>query len=161
MAELWLKAIHVVALSIWSAGILAIPGLLGVVIRRADGTPDDEALRQLNFARLAYERVVSPAALFTVASGTALIFIADFQTEWLALKLVAVGVMALMHMVVGRGLGHGGRHYAPGRSVRLVLAVAIATSVLAVLALVLAKPAIDLAWLPAWLTEGRPMGAGR
>ena len=157
MIEAWLKAIHIAALAVWAGGLVAMPGLLGVAAG-PHGEIDDDDARQLNFARLGYEFVVSPAAVLTVASGTILIFVAAYEIGWLALKLLAVGFMALLHMLIGRGLDHGGRRFVPGRAMRLVLTGTIAASIGAVLALVLGKPSLDAALFPAWLTEGRPPG---
>ena len=157
MIEVWLKAVHIAALAVWAGGLVALPGLLGVAAD-PEGKIDDDSARQLNFARLGYEFVVSPAAVLTVASGTALIFVATYQTNWLALKLVAVGAMALLHMLVGRGLDHGGRHFVPPRWGRWAMTGAIAGSIAVVLSLVLAKPALDMAILPDWLAEGRSAG---
>lgn len=157
LIELWLKALHIAALAVWAGGLVAMPGLLGVHAS-PDGEMDDEAARQMNFARLGYEFIVSPAAVLTVASGTALIFVASYETGWLAPKLLAVGAMALLHMLVGRGLDHGGRHFVPGRAMRWLLTGGVVASIAAVLALVLGKPSIDATLFPSWLTEGRPEG---
>lgn len=153
MLEIWLKATHIAMLSVWAGGLVALPGLLGKL-----EDDSEEAERRWRFARLAFEFVVSPAAVLVIASGTALIFVADAATGWLAPKLVAVGAMALLHMLVGRGLVRADKRFAPGGVGRATLAIGALLCISAVLALALGKPAIDTDRFPAWLLEGRPEG---
>lgn len=155
MLEIWLKAAHIAFLSLWAAGLVALPALIGPRTETHDG----EYARRMRFTRLAYELVVSPAAVFTVATGTALVFVAAWETPWLAAKLVAVGGMGLLHMLVGRGLARRSARLEAGPATRAAIALGAVGLISAVLAFVLGKP--DLAaedFLPTFLLEGRPVG---
>ena len=45
--------------------------------------------------------LTSPAAFVAIASGTALIFLQATFVEWFSLKMVLVGIMAMLHVVAG------------------------------------------------------------
>jgi heme/copper-type cytochrome/quinol oxidase subunit 2/uncharacterized membrane protein len=155
MLEIWLKAAHIAFLALWTAGLVALPALIGP---RIEPEPDEHA-RRLRFTRLAYELVVSPAAVFTVATGTALVFVASWETPWLAAKLAAVGGMGLLHMLIGRGLARRSRRLEPGPAGRAAMALGAVLLISAVLGFVLGKPALPAEdFLPAFLLEGRPRG---
>jgi len=134
----WMKALHVAAVAIWAAGLLALPGLYR---RRAAAGPGPPLERLQRLVRFLYVAVISPAAFVAVASGTALIFLAQTFAPWFVLKLVLVGGLAATHVLTGlvilRLFGEGQTY-----PVRRVLAVTGLTASLglAVLAVVLAKP---------------------
>ena len=148
----WTKAVHIAALMVWCAGLLVLPSIYAQrKMLRGD------ALHQLHrFARAVFIGVTSPAAFLTVIAGTALIFLRDVFTVWMAFKLVAVGALAVLHMRQGYVLlavFEPGRSYAPWR--QIVTTIATLGVITAILFLVLAKPPIDTAKLPHWmLTPG-------
>jgi len=65
-----LKSVHIIALAVWCAGLLALPLLLQVYGRR------EEIRTQAGFSEFrllmhaAYTRIVTPAAVITIAAGT-------------------------------------------------------------------------------------------
>lgn len=145
----FLKLLHVTALSIWCGGLLVLPGLF----RQRDQIADKEKLYELQrFARAIYIVVVSPAAFVAVFSGTALVFAREVFTVWMLLKLAAVGALVGLHVRTGFVLI---QLFEPGRSYafwRQALATGAAAGIVAsILALVLGKPDLDLQ-LPAWVT---------
>lgn len=150
--EAWLKLAHIAALSVWAAGLVAMPGLL----KDLGGEPTPEKGRRLRYGRFAFEVFLSPAAIVTVATGTILIFVSRPASDWLALKLVAVGGMALLHMLMARGIARRGRRIEPGPWGRSAMTVAVLACISAVLFFVLAKPPIEVALFPSWLVDGRP-----
>lgn len=154
MSEIWLKAAHIAVLSLWAAGLLALPALIGP----RGAASDDDYARRLRFTRLAFELVVSPAAIFTVATGVALIFVASWETPWLAGKLAAVGGMGLLHMLVGRGLARRVSRYEPGPVLRAGITLGVLACIGAVLGFVLGKPTLPDTIFPAILRDGRPDG---
>lgn len=96
-----LKGLHIGALSLWCAGLVALPIILQVYGRR------EEVRTQVGFSEFrllvhaAYTRVVTPAAVVAIAAGTALIFAVGLTEAWLAAKLLAVVGMVLVHAWLG------------------------------------------------------------
>jgi uncharacterized membrane protein len=150
----WLKFVHIAMLSIWAAGLLALPGIF---LQRTGLRNDHRLFRLHRFARFAYVGVISPAAFVAVGTGIALIFANQVYTPWMALKLAAVGGMVLLHMQAGYvmvRLFQRDIHF-PAWRAYLTLAGTIA-AIGAVLWLVLAKPILTFDRLPGWMT--RPGG---
>lgn len=143
-----IKGLHIAALILWCAGLIALPLVLAKHRR-------DEA--QTAYARLrllthdSYTMIVTPAAVVAIAAGTALIYLRGVFEPWMFAKLVAVGLLVCLHAFVGHVvilMSERRGEYQPPSPTPLILA-SIATMVV-VLTLVLAKPVIpDLA--PAWL----------
>ncbi len=136
-----LKGIHIVALSLWCAGLVALPAILQIYGRR------EEVRTQAGFSEFrllvhaAYTRIVTPAAIVAIAAGTVLIFARGLTAPWLMAKLAVVAAMVLIHA----WLGHLATRSAEERgSYSMPLALASLPASLAcmaaVLYLVLAKP---------------------
>jgi len=145
------KAVHILGLIIWCAGLLVIPTLYRLRSRIPEGTPVHELHR---FTRAMYVGVTSPAAFIAVGTGTALIFLGDVFTIWMFLKLAAVGALVVLHIRAGfviLSLFERGRRYASWRQVGTTAATlgVVAT----ILVLVLAKPHIEANVVPYWLRE--------
>lgn len=148
-----LKALHVVAVIIWCAGLFALP----LMLRHLE--PDQS---QLTFTRLrkvthyGYTRLMTPAAVIAVAAGIALIFLRQTYTGWMIAKLGAVGLLACVHGLQGhvvlRSGEEKGRYDTPRAS--LLIAPALLAMTL-VLLIVLAKPTIPASLFPEWLTTPR------
>jgi protoporphyrinogen IX oxidase len=147
----WLKLLHVTALSIWAGGILLMPVLLGQ--REAAG--EGNALHRLHaFSRFAYITVISPAAFVAIGSGIALIFAREVFTAWFAVKLLFVGILVALHVWTGLlvlSVFNEGQRFAPWR---VGLSLGVLSLVMgAIFYVVLDKPEIALDGLPAALTE--------
>ncbi len=146
-----IKLLHIAALSIWCAGLVGLPLLLA---------KHDTADEQTDYARLRmlthrfYISVVTPAAVVSIAMGTALIFLRGVFVPWMFAKLVLVGLLVLLHGFVGHmtvTIGESGGGYAPKRAWPFVT-VATAAMVL-ILVLVLGKPLLSERIAPDWLLE--------
>ena len=145
----WLTAAHIASIVIWCGGLIALPGLFAC--RPAVESPG-QLYRLQRFVRYAYVQAISPAAFMAVATGLLLIFAREAFTPWMALKLLAVGLLVLLHLRAGhviQRLFEPGRSYARWRQPASVVAVLAAAG--AILWLVLAKPVLDLGRLPDWL----------
>lgn len=143
------KAIHIVGITFWCAGLLAVPSLY---VRRAR-LRNGRALSRLNrFARFAFINVTSPAAFVAIATGLALIFLRQAFTAWMVLKLAGIGLLLVIHIWSSYTTINV---FDPGRSFARWQQVAMVSSTLAVVSiilyLVLGKPAIDIGPLPDWL----------
>jgi uncharacterized membrane protein len=152
-----LKFVHLAAIAIWSGGLLALPFLFWQ--RRALATgPELDRLHRIT--RLVYVELTSPAAFIAIASGTALIFLQATFAEWFTIKMILVGLMAMLHVVAGLVMQHlfspNGRF---GRASFIVLTSTYAVLIVAILWVVLAKPHIDSNQFAAHLFE--PGGLSR
>lgn len=149
-----LKALHIGFLAIWIAGLAALPAMLARH-DRAIGQSDFTRIRQAT--HYGYVWLTTPAAVLTVASGTALIFLREVFTGWMFVKLVGVAGLVALHAWVGHTIvtvaETEGRHEPPGP---VVPALILALLVTCVLGLVLAKPDLDEVPVPAWLAQ--PLG---
>jgi protoporphyrinogen IX oxidase len=148
---LWLKFLHISALSVWVAGLLYLPAML-MGHHRVEDQQDFARVRMAS--RFAYLGLVSPAAFVAVGAGSALLFVADALHPWMFLKLVAVGVLVIAHIQYGYVLVHLADQDARAPTLRVrLIAAAVILSTLAILWLVLAKPPVPTDVLPDWLLE--------
>lgn len=137
---LWIKLIHLATIAVWAAGLVSLPGLY---VQRAHVPGKDSLHRLQAMVRFIYVAVISPAAFVAVGSGTALIFLREAFEPWFSLKLVLVGIMVTIHILTGLvivRLFEEGNIYPVWRFVGVTaITVVVVTAILAV---VLAKPAI-------------------
>lgn len=163
MTAVWLKILHIGALSIWCGGLLALPGLLAREYRAPDG--DAEGLGHLwqhRMSRFAYDVIVSPAAVIAIASGTALLFVTRPLEGWMFLKLAAVAGLVVTHMAVGRVIDRiEAPDLRPTRRLATMLVAAAATFIVLILWLVLQKPPVGDGLFPDWLLRGRDGALGQ
>jgi len=145
------KALHILGLIIWCAGLLVIPTLYRLRSRVGEGAPLHDLHR---FTRAMYVGVTSPAAFVAVGTGTGLIFLGNVFTIWMFLKLGAVGALVLLHIRAGFVIlhlfEHGGRY---GSWRQMGITAATLGVVATILVLVLAKPHVDATVVPYWLRE--------
>ncbi|WP_448663908.1 CopD family protein [Sphingomonas sp. CJ20] len=151
------KLFHIAALSIWCAGLIALPLLLA---KHEAGDEQEDYARLRMLTHLAYVRVVTPAAVIAITLGSALVFLRGVFVPWMFAKLVVVGVLVLLHAWIGHvtvtiGERRGG--YTPRRAWPFV-ALALA-AMLVILVLVLGKPVLGDGLAPGWLVapRGQPL----
>ncbi|WP_279483465.1 CopD family protein [Aureimonas sp. SK2] len=157
MILVWTKSLHIAALVVWSAGLLVLPVLM--TQREALGHGRDLD-RLHSFTRFAYIVVISPAAFVAVGSGTALILLREVFTPWFAVKLLLVGVLVAVHVRLGLLVLAVFKEEGHFRLWRVLLATVVISALLSgILWVVLAKPDLDLDWLPDFAFE--PGGLGR
>ena len=152
------KAVHITALAVWCAGLIALPVILQVYGRSA-GVRKQAGFAEFRLlAHRAYTRIISPAAVLAIATGTALIVSVDLRAPWLLAKLGAVAGMVLVHAWLGHLVsrtGEGaGRFRIPTPLPALIAALALMTLTLW---LVLAKPELGplVDQFPDWLLSPR------
>lgn len=142
------KGLHIAALILWCAGLVALPLMLGKH-RLGEGQADYARLRLLTHD--SYTMIVTPAAVIAIAAGTVLIYLRGVFEPWMFAKLVAVGLLVCLHAFVGHTvllMSERRGAYAPPSPVGMIVG-SIATMIV-VLLLVLAKPIVP-DFLPAWL----------
>ncbi len=143
-----LKIIHIMALSVWCVGLLALPALLASRGRAVEPTEKEVLNRRV---RWLFNEVTSPAALIAIASGIALIFQRGFYSDWLYAKLAAVSLLVFVHLRAGRLVSASLRPYGSGRQAASIMVTLSIVSM--VFWLVLAKPAFDVSILPGWMSR--------
>ncbi len=137
----WLMGVHIAALAIWCAGLVYLPGLYAMDAHK----PHHGTRRQVRImSRFAFLGIASPAAIFAIITGAALVYATGASGSWLAAKLTVVAALSAFHAYCGHllaALGHEGsqqKRYPFGSWLVLVPVVLIAI----VLWLVLAKPSL-------------------
>jgi len=113
------KGLHIAALVLWCAGLVALPLMLGKH-RIDDDQADYGRLRLLTHD--SYSFIVTPAAVIAIAAGTLLIYLRGVFEPWMFAKLVAVGLLVSLHALVGHTvilMSERRGEYAPPSSVPL------------------------------------------
>jgi uncharacterized membrane protein len=95
------KFLHLAAISVWAAGLICFPFLHR---QRNDVGTKTDLQRLHSMARFFYIVMLSPAAFVAIGSGIVLIFLQQTFTAWFTLKLLLVGLLAVMHLLTGRVL---------------------------------------------------------
>ena len=152
MSAILLKFVHIIAIALWSGGLLSLPFLY----RQRRDLTGDPLHRLHNFTRFFYVGLVSPAAFVAIGSGTILIFLEGTFEAWFSLKLALVGIMVFIHVLTGLMIL---RLFQPGQSypaVRFVVVTLLtATVIAAILVTVLGKPQwLTPAWFAAFFAPG-------
>lgn len=147
----WIKFLHIATIAIWTAGLIALPGLY---VQRVHINNDESLYRLQALVRYAYVTLISPAAFVAVGSGTALVLMAETFAPWFHLKLFLVAILVGLHVLSGLviiRLFSDGEVYPVWRFVLVTIAtILIATLIIAT---VLLKPDIGTDFMPAALLE--------
>lgn len=144
MSAVLVKFLHIVAIALWSGGLICLP-FLYLQRKRLGG----DALHRLhNFTRFFYVALVSPAAFVAVGSGIALIFLQQTFEAWFSVKLALVAAMVIIHVTSGALIL---RLFEPEQNYplwRFLVVTALTTTVISlILFVVLGKPQ--------WTTSGQ------
>lgn len=100
---LWLKAVHVIAVISWMAGMLYLPRLFVYHSDSAVGSQQSETFKVME-ARL-YKVIITPAMVIAWVLGLWLAYTGfDFSGIWLWLKIAAVLALSGVHGYFGRSL---------------------------------------------------------
>jgi len=97
---LWLKALHIIAVIAWMAGLLYLPRLF---VYHAEAEPGSELSETLKIMeRRLLRAIMNPAMLVALAVGGVLLTYQDFSDGWLHVKLVCIAGLMVMHMMMGK-----------------------------------------------------------
>lgn len=139
-AYAWIKAIHVIAVISWMAGLLYLPRLM---VYHADAAPGSETSELFKvMERRLLQIIMTPAMIVSWGLGLWLAWAADFFTSpWLILKLLAVIVMSGAHGYLAKAVREFGNdaNDKPARHWRIVNEVPTVL-MLAAVVLVIVKP---------------------
>lgn len=129
---LWLLALHIAALALWSAVLLYLPALIASGVATGADSP----------ARRLFTHGLTPAALLAIIAGTWLFLLDRNASPWLLAKLVLVCALVVCHGVLAVLLLRAPR-LRPAALRRGCLGVGLTAAGLqgAIVWLVLAKPA--------------------
>lgn len=98
---LWLKALHVIAIISWMAGLLYLPRLFVYHSQTDVGTQQSETFKVME--RRLYRYIMNPAMMVAWGSGLALIWLGGYITDaWLQAKLMLVVLLTIAHVHLGR-----------------------------------------------------------
>ena len=99
----WIKALHIIAVIAWMAGMLYLPRLYVYHCAAAPGSAASEMLKVME--RRLLRAIINPAMVAAFVFGGALLTVPgaiDWSAWWVHAKLVAVLAMAAMHGLLAR-----------------------------------------------------------
>lgn len=95
-AYLWMKALHVIAIIAWMAGLLYLPRLFVYHVDAPDGSQQSETFKVME--RRLLKAIMTPAMLVATLTGFWLaIIVYGFQGGWLHAKLLFIFVLFGVH----------------------------------------------------------------
>ncbi|OHC80103.1 MAG: TIGR00701 family protein [Rhodospirillales bacterium RIFCSPLOWO2_01_FULL_65_14] len=141
-AYLWIKALHVISVIAWMAGLLYLPRLFVYHAAAKPGSEHSETLKVME--RRLLRAIMNPAMLASLLFGG--LMLADrnqalWQQGWMLAKLVLIAAMMGLHMAMSRWR----RDFALDRNTRSQLFYRVANEaptvlMIGVVVLAIAKP---------------------
>jgi putative membrane protein len=105
---LWLKALHLIAVISWMAGMLYLPRLFVYHAAVEPGSPQSETFKVME--RRLYKFIMSPAMMVAWLVGLVLAFQGQwFTAGWFHAKLALVLAMTVVHGLFGHWATEFGR----------------------------------------------------
>jgi len=109
---LWVKALHIMAVIAWMAGLFYLPRLFIYHSETKEGSEGSEVFKVME--RRLYRIIMNPAMMMSWALGLYLaIMIFQMQGGWLHAKLLFVVLMTIAHLYLGRSVKAFGRDERP------------------------------------------------
>lgn len=138
-AYLWIKAMHVIAVIFWIAGLFMLPRFLVYHMASLPGTPEDA--RWIERERRIMHIIINPAMIAAWSFGAALAVNIGWSEGWLLTKIVLVLALSGYHGWLSKARKHfavGERPYAE-KTLRLLNEVPALATILVVI-LVIVRP---------------------
>ncbi len=137
----WMKALHILAVISWMAGLLYLPRLFVNHVEQAGDNPDMAAVFEMMEAKL-LRVIMNPAMIATWVFGLVLVLtpgVVDWSWVWPWIKAASVLVLTWFHIWLGRKRRQlsDGRNRLTGRQFRLLNEVPTLLMVVIVLSVVL------------------------
>lgn len=96
----WIKALHLIAVIAWMAGLLYLPRLF---VYHADAKPGSELSETLKtMERRLLRAIMNPAMIAAFGFGGLLLAVQDWSSGWLYVKLAGVAGLTVHHHMQGR-----------------------------------------------------------
>lgn len=100
---LWIKALHIIAVIAWMAGMLYLPRLFVYHVGATKGSELSERLKVME--RRLMRAIINPAMIAAVGLGIALLFVSpfiDWSDGWIYAKLVFIAALTAIHGLLSR-----------------------------------------------------------
>ena len=98
---LWIKAIHVMAIISWMAGIFYLPRLFVYHCQADHGSKQSETFKIMEAKLL--KVIMAPAMIVSWLTGLILAYFSQFWFEpWFIIKLILVVLMTIFHIYLGK-----------------------------------------------------------
>lgn len=98
---LWLKALHIIAVIAWMAGLLYLPRLFVYHTSAAVGSPMSETFKVME--RRLLRAIMNPAMVVVFITGPLIAYIADYWSDpWFQIKFVLALALAAIHGYLAR-----------------------------------------------------------
>jgi len=126
----WTKALHIISVIAWMAGLLYLARLFVYHCEAPPGSAQSETFKIME--RRLLRAIMNPAMIAAYIFGVSLLFtpgIVDWGAAWIYLKLVLVAALTIYHDVLGRWC----KAFAEDRNTRSARYYRIANEVPAVL----------------------------
>lgn len=97
----WIKALHIISVIAWMAGMLYLPRLFVYHAELAPGSAEGARFERME--RRLLRAIMQPAMIATWAFGLALALtpgVVDWSSGWMHAKLVLAALMTAMHQVL-------------------------------------------------------------
>jgi putative membrane protein len=91
----WIKALHIIAVIAWMAGLLYLPRLFVYHCAAAPGSELSEALKVME--RRLLRAIMNPAQGAVFVFGGMLVWVQDWSQGWLQAKLALVVALTVVH----------------------------------------------------------------
>ncbi|MBL8706809.1 MAG: protoporphyrinogen oxidase HemJ [Rhodospirillales bacterium] len=135
----WIKALHLISVMAWMAGMLYLPRLFVYHASAKPGSELSETLKVME--RRLLRAIINPAMFAAFLFGGLLLFVQDWSQGWLHAKIVLVLLMGAIHGALSRWR----RDFAADRNTRPARFYRIANEVptlvlIAIVILVVVKP---------------------
>ena len=97
---LWFKALHLIFMVTWFAGLFYLPRLF-VYHAMSSDQPSIDRFKIME--RKLYYGITMPGMILTLAFGIGILMSADYLSQlWVQIKLVLVGILVIYHIHCGK-----------------------------------------------------------
>ena len=143
---LWVKAMHVISIISWMAGLLYLPRLFVYHTSVEFGSEQDKTFKIME--RRLFRAIMTPAMIASWVFGLWLVFgfsAVSFDAVWVYLKLALVLILTFVHFFLGIQIGvfAKGQNRRPERFFRLLNEIPTLIMI-AIVVLVIVKPFSDM-----------------
>ena len=100
-AYLWIKALHIIAVMSWMAGLLYLPRLFVYHAETEPGSAESERFKVME--RRLLRAIMNPAMIAAYLFGILMLVsgLVDWESGWFALKLVGIAILTVVHHAMG------------------------------------------------------------